>query len=34
MHGLPQQTQEQALNDLRLAVEQGATHISWYQLDH
>jgi len=32
MHGLPQQTQEQALNDLRLAVEQGATHISWYQL--
>ncbi|MCH7330071.1 radical SAM family heme chaperone HemW [Acinetobacter modestus] len=32
MHGLPQQTQEQALKDLRLAVEHGATHISWYQL--
>lgn len=32
MHGLPQQTEEQALTDLRLAVEQGATHISWYQL--
>lgn len=32
MHGLPQQTQEQALMDLRLAVEHGATHISWYQL--
>lgn len=32
MHGLPQQSLEQALNDLKLAVEQGATHISWYQL--
>ena len=32
MHGLPEQTLEQALNDLKLAVEQGATHISWYQL--
>ncbi|CAM4327077.1 hypothetical protein F901_01487 [Acinetobacter dispersus] len=32
MHGLPQQTQEQALTDLKLAVEHGATHISWYQL--
>ncbi|ENW98756.1 hypothetical protein F900_02841 [Acinetobacter modestus] len=32
MHGLSQQTQEQALEDLRLAVEHGATHISWYQL--
>lgn len=32
MHGLPQQTLEQALTDLKLAVEQGATHISWYQL--
>lgn len=32
MHGLPQQTLEQALTDLRLAVENGATHISWYQL--
>ena len=32
MHGLPQQTLEQALTDLKIAVEQGATHISWYQL--
>ena len=32
MHGLPQQTLEQALTDLKLAVEQGASHISWYQL--
>nr|WP_269915358.1 radical SAM family heme chaperone HemW [Acinetobacter sp. HY1485] len=32
MHGLPEQTLEQALLDLQLAVEQGATHISWYQL--
>lgn len=32
MHGLPKQTLEQALNDLKLAVESGATHISWYQL--
>ena len=32
MHGLPQQSVEQALLDLKLAVEQGATHISWYQL--
>ncbi|MCH7315027.1 radical SAM family heme chaperone HemW [Acinetobacter sp. ANC 3882] len=32
MHGLPKQSQEQALKDLRLAVEHGATHISWYQL--
>lgn len=32
MHGLPQQSLEQALNDLKLAVEHGATHISWYQL--
>ncbi|WP_104489424.1 radical SAM family heme chaperone HemW [Acinetobacter indicus] len=32
MHGLPEQTLEQALNDLKLAVGQGATHISWYQL--
>ncbi|MDM1764857.1 MULTISPECIES: radical SAM family heme chaperone HemW [unclassified Acinetobacter] len=32
MHGLPEQTLEQALNDLKLAVESGATHISWYQL--
>ncbi len=32
MHGLPEQTIEQALLDLRLAVENGATHVSWYQL--
>ncbi|WP_173912573.1 radical SAM family heme chaperone HemW [Acinetobacter sp. Marseille-Q1618] len=32
MHGLPEQTLEQALHDLKLAVENGATHISWYQL--
>ena len=32
MHGLPEQTLEQALQDLKLAVEHGATHISWYQL--
>ena len=32
MHGLPQQTLEQALLDLKLAVESGATHVSWYQL--
>ncbi|WP_151829018.1 radical SAM family heme chaperone HemW [Acinetobacter radioresistens] len=32
MHGLPQQTLEQALTDLSMAVENGATHISWYQL--
>ncbi|ARG35417.1 MULTISPECIES: radical SAM family heme chaperone HemW [Acinetobacter] len=32
MHGLPEQTLEQALYDLKTAVEQGATHISWYQL--
>ena len=32
MHGLPDQTLEQALIDLKLAVEHGATHISWYQL--
>lgn len=32
MHGLPEQTLEQALYDLKLAVQSGATHISWYQL--
>ncbi|TCM70887.1 oxygen-independent coproporphyrinogen-3 oxidase [Acinetobacter calcoaceticus] len=32
MHGLVEQSVEQALLDLKLAVEQGATHISWYQL--
>jgi putative oxygen-independent coproporphyrinogen III oxidase len=32
MHGLPEQTLEQAMLDLKLAVESGATHVSWYQL--
>ncbi len=32
MHGLSEQTLEQALLDLKLAVESGATHVSWYQL--
>lgn len=32
MHGLPEQTLEQALFDLKMAVENGATHVSWYQL--
>ncbi|MDE2421500.1 MAG: radical SAM family heme chaperone HemW [Gammaproteobacteria bacterium] len=32
MHGLPEQTVEQALFDLQSAIDCGATHISWYQL--
>ena len=32
MHGLPQQTTEQALNDLRLATALNPEHLSWYQL--
>ncbi len=32
MHGLPGQTPEQALTDLDTALEQGVTHLSWYQL--
>lgn len=32
MHGLPQQTMTEALNDIQMAHEAGATHISWYQL--
>tara|TARA_B110000908_G_scaffold31259_1_gene37209 strand:- start:444 stop:1580 length:1137 start_codon:yes stop_codon:yes gene_type:complete len=32
MHGLPDQTITQAKNDLRLAIDTGAMHISWYQL--
>ena len=32
MHGLPEQSVEQALYDLKMAVEHGATHVSWYQL--
>ena len=32
MHGLPEQTLEQALDDLRQAVALNPPHISWYQL--
>ncbi|MGC8120055.1 radical SAM family heme chaperone HemW [Marinobacter sp. VGCF2001] len=32
MHGLPGQTPEQALSDLRAALEHGPSHLSWYQL--
>lgn len=32
MHGLPEQTAAQALDDLQRAINFGATHISWYQL--
>lgn len=32
MHGLPQQTSYQALNDIQQAHDAGATHLSWYQL--
>lgn len=32
MHGLTDQTPQQALNDLQKAVDLGAQHISWYQL--
>jgi putative oxygen-independent coproporphyrinogen III oxidase len=32
MHGLPDQTVEQALFDLQSAIDCGASHISWYQL--
>lgn len=32
MHGLPQQTMNDALNDIQMAHDAGATHISWYQL--
>ncbi|MCK5880296.1 MAG: radical SAM family heme chaperone HemW, partial [Sinobacterium sp.] len=32
MHGLPEQTPEQAMHDLQQAVDLGAEHISWYQL--
>lgn len=32
MHGLPQQTAVQAVQDLQLAIDAGATHLSWYQL--
>ncbi|WP_296242333.1 MULTISPECIES: radical SAM family heme chaperone HemW [unclassified Psychrobacter] len=32
MHGLPQQTMNEALNDIQMSHDAGATHISWYQL--
>lgn len=32
MHGLPDQSQQQALNDLQLGIDCQPTHISWYQL--
>ncbi|HQQ64003.1 MAG TPA: radical SAM family heme chaperone HemW [Pseudomonadales bacterium] len=32
MHGLPEQTIEQALTDLQQAIDLGVTHLSWYQL--
>ena len=32
MHGLPEQSREEAMDDLGIAIETGATHISWYQL--
>lgn len=32
MHGLPNQSTEQALSDLRQAIELNPTHLSWYQL--
>ncbi|TDV49241.1 anaerobic coproporphyrinogen III oxidase [Pseudomonas graminis] len=32
MHGLPDQSQEDALGDLRQAIALAPTHLSWYQL--
>ena len=32
MHGLNDQTQDDALRDLQIAIDAGAPHISWYQL--
>lgn len=32
MHGLPNQTLEQALSDLKQAIALNPTHLSWYQL--
>lgn len=32
MHGLPEQTVEQAVSDIQMATDCGATHLSWYQL--
>jgi oxygen-independent coproporphyrinogen-3 oxidase len=32
MHGLPNQSREDAISDLDTAIKTGANHISWYQL--
>ncbi|OCR26684.1 oxidase [Pseudomonas syringae] len=32
MHGLPDQSQSDALGDLQQAIDLGPTHLSWYQL--
>ncbi len=32
MHGLPEQSIDDALSDLRIAIAQKPTHLSWYQL--
>ena len=32
MHGLPGQTPEQALTDLKMAIDLEPTHLSWYEL--
>ncbi|SDI94966.1 oxygen-independent coproporphyrinogen-3 oxidase [Pseudomonas flavescens] len=32
MHGLPEQSLDDALGDLRIAIAQAPTHLSWYQL--
>ena len=32
MHGLPEQSQTEALADIQQAMDLGASHISWYQL--
>jgi len=32
MHGLPGQTEEMAVADIRAAIDLGAPHLSWYQL--
>lgn len=32
MHGLPDQSIDDALSDLRIAIAQNPTHLSWYQL--
>ncbi|MFS0825499.1 radical SAM family heme chaperone HemW [Pseudomonas phoenicis] len=32
MHGLPEQSLDDALGDLRQAIDLGPTHLSWYQL--